>query len=152
MSNDVIIDEQLSISHTWDRRILYLYAHGKPKTHIAKKIGRGVAYVNSVIRRPDFIQELNVIRESMDEKIVLDVSEQIQMSDLKKAALEALADGLGDDNPAIRITAAKVTLDESRKDIADKSNDKVLSLDDVRTMSVEDARRAIKLLSGGGQK
>jgi hypothetical protein len=141
--------KDVALEKSWDRKILLLFFRGKPRTEIARTIGRSTDYIKRVEQLPEFRQELAELKGDTTEGFVEETIGSLKSAkEMRAEALKALHLELMGENTvtAGRIASAKVLLDEAhREDMQNRGErERPLSLNEVRRMSITEAQDLAK--------
>ena len=129
----------------FDRQIVALFVKGFKWKEIAELTGRSVPYIKKLVKSDAFQDELREYVEDIKKEVTAVMVEEVVTADqLRKEALQELRLQLRSGMPAAKVASAKVILDEAARERGRQEERVPISLDEVRRMSKEDARKIIQ--------
>jgi len=132
----------------YDRRILYMFVHGRKWSDIAEITGLDTRTIKGIVKSPGFVADLERLNQDLQAHIteqVLEVGKTAMA--LKQKALGVLDMRLDSGMPQAEIASAKVILDEAARERGEASKGggkDPISLDEVRAMGKEKAKQVIQ--------
>lgn len=143
--------EDSVVSTGWDLVVLRLYARGLKWTEISRATGWKIGRIKAFVRRPEFQEILKAMKGEITEVIVDEVKDSHKSAlEMRKDALRALKEELDEGSSPAKIASAKVLLEEAARERAIGEDRKPITLDEIRRMSKDEARKLTQGLQAKG--